>query len=112
MAALPRLRQYLGALPAPEWSPQPFERRKDPRGVMRLFPARHPRKLVSVRAPTGEREFNALSPFLCYNSANLRELPKTLPVFLSLFGLGPGFRPVAHSFLLSAAQNLRIRLLE
>src|SRR6266403_5670104 len=41
-----------------------------------------------------------------------RELPKTLPLFLFLFGLGPGFGPGAHPFLLSAAQNLRIRLLE
>src|SRR5579864_6503561 len=39
------------------------------------------------------------------------EFPKTLPRFLSLFGLGPDFGPVPDSFLLSAAQGLRIRVL-
>ncbi len=39
-------------------------------------------------------------------------LALALLLFLFLFGLGPGFGPGAHPFLLSAAQNLRIRLLE
>src|SRR5689334_24414882 len=49
----------------------------------------------------------------CTASAGIsRELPKTLPLFLSLFGLGPGFGRVAHPYLLLAAKNLRICLLE
>src|SRR5258708_21796197 len=39
------------------------------------------------------------------------ELPKTVPLFLSVFGLGLDFGPVADSFLLFVAQGLRIRLL-
>src|SRR5437660_563139 len=39
------------------------------------------------------------------------KLPKTLPPFLFVLGLGLDFGRIAHSFLLSASQNVWVRLL-